>query len=173
MIIKSDEHKSWFEKEYFRIKEQMSSSILRDLHESMSEDIFHDTILKVNNIKAWLEMKPDDYENYLYRALKNNILREKQYARVRKTQQLDITTCEPVNEKEIPKKEYWMGREEVVNWITKKYGSEYVDLFGAIIFEGKSILGLSKNYPGLRYKIKKILKWIANNYDEEILLDII
>lgn len=134
------------------------------------EDIFHDTIIKVDENLGKKILKPTDYEKYMCKSFRTNLVRDKLYHRNSMTNHtFDFAEYEiPFT---IDYVEHTIDFGMVINILDKKFGQRltraYIDwLSGYTIKEVMDKHDLDSGY----YHIKQMTNYIRGYYENNMMI---
>ena len=151
---------------YEKIKSDFSKSYKYSTGEDLDEDVFHETILKCCDVEKLEEMSEKAILDYVYRAFKQNMLREKQYYRNKMTDSITEDT-----ENSLVRRENFSGNydyELLISYLENTYGKDLVELLFKWKIDGYSIKELegSSGVSNLNRKLNKIIKDIEQKTKE-------
>lgn len=125
------------------------------------EDIFHDTIIKVNDVIDTKHYSPEVYDRYINKSFRTNLVRDKLYHRNSKTEHtFDFSSIEPYTYSYV---ESTIDFGNVINILTEKFGYKltlfYIDwLSGFNIKEAMEKNNVDSGY----YYVKQITDYIRS-----------
>lgn len=151
---------------YNKIKTDFSRSYKFSTGEELDEDIFHNTILKCSEVEKLETMSESAILDYLYRAFRQNMMREKQYHRNKMTDPITEDTEINVFQDENFSENY--DYIKLTKYLNQTYGEKLVELLFMWKIDGYSIKELEKkfNIVNLNRKLNKIIKDIKRKSEE-------
>lgn len=156
-------------KNYNMMKNKFYITYRKATGESMDEDVFHDTLIKCAERLTEDEMATMTEEsliNYTYIAFKNNMFREKQYARNRYKADLDIDECFGANDSS----DYWDMRCQIKDYIIRHFDEKTFEECCQWIIDRKSVkeIEYDNNDNNLYYKFKKVKELVVKEFGDDL-----
>lgn len=156
-------------KNYNIIKNKFSITYRKATGETMDEDVFHDTLIKCAetlNEDIMSTMSEESLINYTYIAFKNNMYREKKYARNKYKNNYDSLDNIGNNDNTY----YWDMRCMIKDFIIKNFGEKSFEECCQWIIDNKSVKDIEKenNDSKLYYKFKKIKEMVIKEFGEDL-----
>ena len=146
------------------------------------DDVFSDTIVKCFNLiekNGINDDTPKGYDDYLFKAFKNNIKREKQYSRVAKKKEIpDVPTAYEDyynNYNDSPTKKIMRDLKEdfsalyVIKKVEEQFPPEYVYVFKLKFLYKLTYKELQKksNVKNSRQKVIDVIHWLKENLTKQ------
>lgn len=155
------------EEKYDEIKIKFLKSSKNSLNMPFNEDVFHDTIINCSKINWDNNISDNEIINYMYKAYKQNILRENNYAYNKLSVDIDKLPDIPVNDNF----EYQDLIFNIQKYIVDKYGEQTFNQCSDWIVNNKSIREIEEIYQtnNLTYKLKKIKNEVAKKFLNDII----
>lgn len=155
------------EEKYDEIKIKFLKSSKSSLNMPFNEDVFHDTIINCSKINWDNNISDNDIINYMYKAYKQNVLRENNYAYKKLSIEVDKLPDIPVNDNF----EYQDLIFNIQKYIVDKYGEQTFNQCYDWIVNNKSIREIEEIYQtnNLTYKFKKIKNEISKKFLNDII----
>jgi hypothetical protein len=155
------------EEKYDEIKIKFLKSSKNSLNMPFNEDVFHDTIINCSKINWDNNISDNEIINYMYKAYKQNILRENNYAYNKLSVDIDKLPDIPVNDNF----EYQDLIFNIQKYIVDKYGEQTFNQCYDWIVNNKSIREIEEIYQtnNLTYKLKKIKNEVAKKFLNDII----
>lgn len=155
------------EEKYDEIKINFLKSSKNSLNMPFNEDVFHDTIINCSKINWDNNISDNDIINYMYKAYKQNVLRENNYAYNKLSIEVDKLPDIPVNDNF----EYQDLIFNIQKYIVDKYGEQTFNQCYDWIVNNKSIREIEEIYQtnNLTYKLKKIKNEVAKKFLNDII----
>lgn len=155
------------EEKYDEIKIKFLKSSKNSLNMPFNEDVFHDTIINCSKINWDNNISDNDIINYMYKAYKQNVLRENNYAYNKLSVEIDKLPDIPVNDNF----EYQDLIFNIQKYIVDKYGEQTFNQCYDWIVNNKSIREIEEIYQtnNLTYKLKKIKNEVAKKFLNDII----
>ncbi len=155
------------EEKYDEIKIKFLKSSKNSLNMPFNEDVFHDTIINCSKINWDNNISDNEIINYMYKAYKQNILRENNYAYNKLSVDIDKLPDIPVNDNF----EYQDLIFNIQKYIVDKYGEQTFNQCYDWIVNNKSIREIEEIYQtnNLTYKLKKIKNEVAKKFLNDIM----
>lgn len=155
------------EEKYDEIKIKFLKSSKNSLNMPFNEDVFHDTIINCSKINWDNNISDNEIINYMYKAYKQNVLRENNYAYNKLSVDIDKLPDIPVNDNF----EYQDLIFNIQKYIVDKYGEQTFNQCYDWIVNNKSIREIEEIYQtnNLTYKLKKIKNEVAKKFLNDII----
>jgi hypothetical protein len=155
------------EEKYDEIKIKFLKSSKNSLNMPFNEDVFHDTIINCSKINWDNNISDNDIINYMYKAYKQNVLRENNYAYNKLSVDIDKLPDIPVNDNF----EYQDLIFNIQKYIVDKYGEQTFNQCYDWIVNNKSIREIEEIYQtnNLTYKLKKIKNEVSKKFLNDII----
>lgn len=155
------------EEKYDEIKIKFLKSSKNSLNMPFNEDVFHDTIINCSKINWDNNISDNEIINYMYKAYKQNVLRENNYAYNKLSVDIDKLPDIPVNDNF----EYQDLIFNIQKYIVDKYGEQTFNQCYDWIVNNKSIREIEEIYQtnNLTYKLKKIKNEVTKKFLNDII----
>lgn len=149
----------FIEKNYYVEKEKLKNICGKFNSLLFDEDVFHDTIIKVNETISNKRYSPEVYDKYMKVSFRTNLIREKLYHRNSMTEHtFNFEGCEPYTYSYV---ESTIDFNMVIDLLKRKFG-EKITLFYIDWLSGYDInTSMKKNHINSGYYyVKKITNFI-------------
>lgn len=142
---------------YYPIKNKLQNICNGFNNILFDEDIFHDTILKIDSVLLKKCLPDNDYEKYMCKSFRTNLVRDKLYHRNSMTEHtFDFDGIEPYT---LPYVVHTIDLKQVISILDKKFGSRYTRAYIDWL-SGYNINEL--NIESAYYHIKQMTNYIRS-----------
>lgn len=135
------------------------------------EDIFHDTIMKADSTLGQKNLTPNEYERYMYKSFRTNLVRDKLYYRSSMPHHsfdLGLEYKMPFTEDYV---EHTIDFNSAIKILDKKFGMRmtkaYIDWLSG--YSIKDVM-IKHEIDSGYYHIKKMTEYIRGYYENEMML---
>lgn len=180
----TNKYLQWLEKNYEGQKKKLQSYCLSS-GITWDEDVYSDTALKIYekiDKKGMIDTSDKGFENYLFKAFKTNILRERQYARNAlnddnydgEVEQIYDDWYNRENDAEIEKlkKDLWIDYSTLylLHKVEEHFDDEHCYVFRMKYLMPKMTykkLGKKTDIKNIRQKVADVKHWLQDNVSKE------
>lgn len=180
----ADIYMSWLSDNYEAQKRKLSAFCMNS-GVTFDEDVYSDTALKVYEKicnEGSADPTPTGFENYLFKSFRNNIIREKQYARIARMDDNyfdvidviydDYANKEKETETEKLKNDLWKDYATLylMNKVEENFDAEHSYIFRLKTFLPKMTyrkLREETNLKNIRQKYIDVKRWLKDNITKD------